>query len=215
MLIHARQRFKAHFLAKLLVSARSHCHLRVNAASWNISGLVRDVFHRAWRASEPSSTHAPPPSYLEFVVSIPEGCHMMVPVSANQLAQGADQLLVGHTVHVDLLVLVLRAHYPPQMGVQQRLDETVTSEGLLVGVGGLETLVAVGHLAGDAGLHGLLRRVLLAELTLHPVAGGRHGSAVGDGSLAPRLFRGVGPTLRRLLVAVDDVLKRDVAFESL
>lgn len=110
-------------------------------------------------------------------------------MTADKLAQSTDQLFICHTVHVDLLVLVLQTHEPLQMGVQQGLDQTMARERLLVGVGGLETLVAVGHLTGDAGLHGILWRVLLAELTLHPVAGRRHGFAVGDGPLAASLVR--------------------------
>ena len=166
-----------------------------------------------------ASTHAWPErdSYLEFVVALVECRHLVVAVSPHQLAEGADELLVGDTVHVDLLVLVLQAHQAPQVGVGEGLDEPVPGEGLLVGVRGLQALLAVGHLAGDARLHRVLRRLLLAELALHALAGRRHGGAVGGGggALAPRLARGVGPAQRRLLVAVDNVLKGDVPFESL
>lgn len=162
------------------------------------------------------STSIPPTlqliSHLEFVEPVAEGGDVVVPVSADQLAQRADQLLVRHTVHVDLLVLVLQAHEPPRVGVRHGLDQTVAREGLLVGVGGLETLVAVGHLAGDAGLHGVLRGILLAELTLHPVAGTSHGFAVPG---APSLVRRIRSAQRSFLVAVNDVLQCDVAFESL
>lgn len=154
-------------------------------------------------------------SYLEFVISVTEGCDLVVPVPADQLTQCTDQLFVCHTVHVDLLVLVLQTHEPSQMGVQQGLDQTVAREGLLVGVSGLETLVAVRHLAGDAGLHSILRRILLAKLTLHPVAGRCHGSAVGGCPLAASLVRRVRSALGCLLVAVDDVLQCNVALESL
>lgn len=138
-------------------------------------------------------------------------------MAAHQLAQRADELLVRHTVHVDLLVLVLQAHEPPQVGVQQGLDQTVACERLLVGVCGLQALVAVRHLAGDARLDRVVRRLLLAELTLHPLAGERrHGSAFGRRrSGASGLAGGVGPALRRLLVAFDDVLQRNVALKSL
>lgn len=145
-------------------------------------------------------------SYLEFVKSVAEGCYLVVSVSADQLTQRTDQLLVCHTVHVDLLVLVLQTHEPPQVGVQQGLNQTVASEGLLVGVRGLETLVAVGHLTCDAGLHRILRRVLLTELTLHAAAGRRHGFAVGGGSLAPSLVGRVRSAQGGFLVAVNDVL---------
>lgn len=136
-------------------------------------------------------------------------------MSANELTQSTDQLLVRHTVHVDLLILVLQTHEPSQVRVQQGLDQSVARERLLVRMGGLEALLAVRHLAGDAGLHGFLRRVLLAELTLHPVRGRRHGSAVGDDSLSASLVRRVRSTQGGFLVPVDDVLQGHVAFESL
>lgn len=70
-------------------------------------------------------------------------------------------------------------------------------ERLLVGVRGLQALVTVRHLAGDACLDRVVRRLLLAELTQHPVAGeGRHRSPFGwRRSGASGLAGGVGPAL--------------------
>lgn len=92
------------------------------------------------------------------------------------------------------------------MGVKQGLNETVAGEGLLVGVGGLQTLVAVRHLTGDASLYSIQRRVLLAELTLDPDAGRCHGFAVGSRALTPSFAGRIRSTKGDLLVTVDDVL---------
>lgn len=117
-------------------------------------------------------------SYLQFLVAVAECCYLVVPMPTDQFAQGTDQLFICDTVHVHLLVLVLQTHESPDVAVRHGLDQTVASEGLLIGVGGLQALVAVGHLAGDTGLDGILGRVLLTELTLHPLTGGGHGLAV-------------------------------------
>lgn len=133
-------------------------------------------------------------------------------MASHQLAQGANELLISDTVHVDLFILVLQAHEATQVLVVQGFNEPVASEGLLVGVRGLEALITVGHLAGDTRLDRILRRLLLAELALHALAGRGHcGGAVsggrgGGGTLTARLARRVGPAQRCLLEAVDNVL---------
>ena len=88
----------------------------------------------------------------------------MLSVAPHQLAEGADELVVHQAVHVDLLVLVLQAGQASDVGVRHRLHQAVTGERLLVRVRGTQAAVAVRHLAGDARLHSLARRVLLAEL---------------------------------------------------
>ena len=133
----------------------------------------------------------------------------------DQFAQGTDQLFICDTVHVHLLVLVLQTHESPDVAVRHGLDQTVAGEGLLIGVGGLQAFVAVGHLTGDTGLDGILGRVLLTELTLHPLAGGGHGRAVRGDPLTASLAGGVGPAHGSLLEAVDDVLQSDVTLQSL
>lgn len=88
----------------------------------------------------------------------------MLPVAPHQLAEGADELVVHQAVHVDLLVLVLQAGQTSDVGVRHRLHQAVTGERLLVRVRRAQAAVAVRHLARDARLNGLARRVLLAEL---------------------------------------------------
>lgn len=86
---------------------------------------------------------------------------------ADQFAQRADELVIADTVHVDLLFVVLQTLEPSEVRVGHRLDEPVAREWLLVGVRCSEALLAVRHLARHARLHGVLRRVQLAELALH------------------------------------------------
>ena len=144
-------------------------------------------------------------------------------MSAHQLAQGADELIVGDAVHVDLLLLVLQALQASQVRVWHRLDQPVARERLLVGVRGAQALVAVRHLARDARLDGVLRRLLLAELALDGL-GRRSGAGHGGGGhqgesivLAGGVWPAVGQWAARgggPLDAVDDVLEGDVAFQS-
>lgn len=88
----------------------------------------------------------------------------MLSVPPHQFAEGADELVVHQAVHVDLLVLVLQAGQASDVGVRHRLHQPVAGERLLVGVRRAQAAVAVRHFARDARLHGLARRVLLAEL---------------------------------------------------
>lgn len=105
-------------------------------------------------------------AYPEFFVAVAQRCHLVVSVPSDQFAQRADQLIVTDTVHVHLLLLVLQALEPSEMGVRHWLDEPVARERLLVRVSRSEALLAVRHLARHACLDGVLRRVLLAELAL-------------------------------------------------
>ena len=169
----------------------------------------------------------------------------MLPVPSHQFAQRADQLIVSDTVHVHLLLLVLQTLESSEVRVRHGLDEPVAGERLLVGVRRPEALLAVRHLARHARLHGVLRRVLLAELALDGLgrragAAGRHDGDEGGGGgvgadghqrqpVPVVLAGGVGPAGRRrgqqrqagggagggALHAVDDVLQGDVPLESL
>ena len=143
-------------------------------------------------------------------------------MSAHQLAQGADELIVGDAIHVDLLLLVLQALQASQVGVWHRLDQAMARERLLVGVCGAQALVAVRHLARDARLDGVLRGVLLAELALDGLGwrsrAGHGGGHEGESTvLAGGVWPAVGQWAARggsPLDAVDDVLEGDVAFQS-
>lgn len=122
-------------------------------------------------------------AYPEFFIAITQCCHLVVSVPSDQFAQRADQLVVSDTVHVHLLLLVLQALEPPEVGVRHGLDEPVTRERLLVWVSRPEAFLTVRHLTCHTGFDGILRRVLLAELALdwfrrRTWAG--HGGADGD-----------------------------------
>lgn len=110
---------------------------------------------------------------------------------------------------------MLQARQSAEVRVGHGLHQPVAGEGLLVGVGGAQAAVAVGHLAGDAGFDGVARRILLAELAGDPLAGHGHGRAVAVGPLAAALAGGVGAAQRRLLEAVDDVLQGHIPLEAL
>lgn len=97
------------------------------------------------------------------------------------------------------------------MRVWDRLDETVAGEWLLIGVSGFQALLAVGHLAGNAGFHRLLGRILVAELAEDLLAG-RHAVVI-ERPLPAGLAGGIGPTDGGFLKPVDDVLQGDVALE--
>lgn len=105
-------------------------------------------------------------AYLKFFIAVAQCCHLVVSVPSNQFAQRADQLIISDTVHVHLLLLVLQALEPSEVGVRHGLDEPVAGERLLVWVRRSEALLAVRHLARHARFDGILRRVLLAELAL-------------------------------------------------
>lgn len=116
---------------------------------------------------------------LELIKAFSEGGHLVVPVTPHQLAEGTDELVVHQAVHVDLLVLVLQAGQAADVSVRDRLHQAVAGERLLVGVGCAEAAVAVRHLARDARLDGLARRILLAELAADArIHFGNHGRAV-------------------------------------
>lgn len=89
---------------------------------------------------------------------------------SHQFTQRADELLVGDAVHVDLLLAVIGTGQTSEARVRYRLGQPVARERLLVRVRGPKTFLTVRHLAGDASLYGVLRRVLLAELTLDRLA---------------------------------------------
>lgn len=143
---------------------------------------------------------------------------------AHQFAERADELVIGHAIHVDLLLLMLQALQAAQVRVGQRLNESVASKGLLVRVCCPQALFAVRHLAGHACLDCLLRRFLLTELAPHrlwgrPWAGHGGGTdrnqcqSVAAGFLAGRVGwsrRGRGP-----LDSFNDVLQGHVALEPL
>lgn len=107
----------------------------------------------------------------------------MLSVTPHQLAERTDELVVHQTVHVDLLVLVLQAGEATYVSIRHRLHQAVAGEGFLVGVCRPQAAVAVGHLARDARLDGLARRILLAELAadarLHLGDNGRAVVGVG------------------------------------
>lgn len=88
----------------------------------------------------------------------------MLSVAPHQLAEGTNELIIHHAVHVDLLILVLQAGQPADVRVWHRLHQAVAGERLLVGVCRAQAAVAVRHLARDTRLDGLTRRILLAEL---------------------------------------------------
>jgi len=110
---------------------------------------------------------------------------------------------------------VLQARQSSEVGVGHGLHQPVAGEGLLVGVGGPQAAVAVGHLAGDARLHRVPRGILLAELAGDPLAGHGHGRAGAVRPLAAALAGGVGAAQGRLLEAVDDVLQGHIPLEAL
>lgn len=109
---------------------------------------------------------------------------------------------------------MLKAHQPPEVSVRHRLHQPVAGEWLLIGVGGPQAAVTVGHLASNAGLDGVAGRVLLAELASYPVHHCRHGRAVAIGSLAVVVTGGTGPTQRGLLESVNDILQGHIAFKA-
>lgn len=105
-------------------------------------------------------------AHLEFFIAVAQCCYLVVSVPSDQFAQRADQLIIRDTVHVHLLLVVLEALEPSEVGVWHGLDEPVAGERLLVWVCRPEALLAVRHLARHTGFDSILRRVLLAELAL-------------------------------------------------
>lgn len=101
---------------------------------------------------------------LELIKAFSQRGHLMLSVAPHQLAERTDELVVHQAVHVDLLVLVLQAGEATYVSIRHRLHQAVAGEGFLVGVRRPQAAVAVGHLARDARLDGLARRILLAEL---------------------------------------------------
>lgn len=90
---------------------------------------------------------------------------------AHQLTERADELVVGHAIHVDLLLFMLQTLQATQVRVGQWLDKPVAGKGLLVRVRCPQALFAVRHLAGHARLDCLLRWFLLTELAPHRLWG--------------------------------------------
>lgn len=135
----------------------------------------------------------------------------MIPVPPHQLTQGTDQLVIGDTIHVHLLLLVLQAHQPPDVGVWDGRHQAMAREGLLVGVRGFEAVVAVGHFARDTGLDSILGRIPVTELAWNPLSS-RHGGAF-QGLLPAGLTGRTGPAHGGFLKPGDDVLQGNVAPE--
>lgn len=101
---------------------------------------------------------------LELVKALGERRHLVLSVAPHQLAEGTNELVIHQAVHVDLLVLVLQTSQAPDVSVRHGLHQAVAGERLLVGMCGTQAAVAVRHLARDARLDGLARRILLTEL---------------------------------------------------
>lgn len=108
--------------------------------------------NRTWRA------------HLEFVEAFSERAHLVVPVATHQFAEGTDELVIHHAVHVDLLVLMLEAGQSTNVRVRDRLDQTVTCERFFVWVCCTQTTVTIWHFACDTGLYSLPGWILLTEL---------------------------------------------------
>lgn len=173
-------------------------------------------------------------AYLELFIAVTQCCHLVFPVPSNQFAQRADQLIISHTVHVHLLLLMLQTLEPSEVRVRHGLDEPVASERLLVGMCRSEALLTIWHLTRHACFDSILWGVLLTELALDRFRRGAwagHSGADGDQRqpVIPFLTRWVGPAVgcrqwqwkrnpcRRWgsLNSINDILQGNVSLQSL
>lgn len=88
----------------------------------------------------------------------------MISMASHELAEGTNELVIHHAVHVDLLILVLQAGQATDLSVWHRLHQAVAGEGLLVWVRCTKAAVTVRYLARHTRLDGLTWRVLLTKL---------------------------------------------------